>query len=128
MKQKFSTKWKRATQPRKQRKFRCNAPLHIKHKMLAAPLSKELRKKYGKKAIAVRKGDTVKIMKGAFAGKQGKILIVDTKRMRVYIEGIQRTRKDGTKTNVPFYPSTLLITEIGSEDKRRIKKIGKEKK
>jgi len=42
MKQKFSTTWKASKQPRKQRKYSANAPLHIKRKMLSANLSKTL--------------------------------------------------------------------------------------
>lgn len=35
-------------QPRKQRKFLYNAPLHLRGgKIMSAPLSKELREKYG---------------------------------------------------------------------------------
>ncbi len=93
--------------------------------MLGAHLSKELKAKYHKRAIRVRKGDVVKIVRGNFKGKSGKISKVDTKKMVVYIEGIQRTRKDGTKVNGPFNPSNLVITEINLEDKKRMKKISR---
>ena len=126
MKQKFSKKWKASKQPRKQRKYKAKAPLHLKYKMLSATLSKELKKKYKKKSIPVRKGDLVKIMRGSFKGKKGKISLVDTKKLRVYVEGIQRTRKDGTKVNVPFHPSNLMILELNLEDKKRNKKLKKE--
>src|SRR3989338_176397 len=46
MKNKFSTKWKESKQPRKQRKYRANAPLHLRKKFVNVNLSKELRKKY----------------------------------------------------------------------------------
>lgn len=137
MKQKFSLRWKASKQPRKQRKYRANAPLHLKHKMLATHLSKELRKKYQKRAVVLRKDDTVKVMRGSFKGKQGKILSVDTKKRIVYIEGLQKTRKDGTKVNVLFRPSNLLIINLVVEDKKRtrtlervgpVKKTPKEKK
>ncbi len=62
MKKKFSDKWKASKLPRKQRKYLANAPLHIKRKFLSANLSKELRKKHGKRSIPIRKGDTVRIM------------------------------------------------------------------
>ena len=123
MKQKFSKKWKASKQPRKQRKYRAKAPLHIKHKMLATHLSKELRKKYAKRAVPLKKGDLVKILRGAFKRKQGKISIINTKKGVVYIEGIQKTRKDGTKVNILFQPSNLLIMELNLEDKKRIKSI-----
>ncbi|MBI2630174.1 50S ribosomal protein L24 [Candidatus Pacearchaeota archaeon] len=121
MKQKFSTAWIGSRQPRKQRKFRENAPLHIKREMLAANLSKELRKKLGRRSIIVRKGDMVKIMRGEFRGKTGKVSVVETKDTRVAIEGIQRQKKEGSKVNVYFNPSNLQITEANTEDKKRIK-------
>ena len=62
MKQKFSTKWKSSKQPRKQRKYLANAPLHLKKKFISVNLSKELRKKHGKRNVSLRKGDIVKIM------------------------------------------------------------------
>ena len=49
MKKDFSKSWKSSRQPRKQRKYVFNAPLHIRHKLVSANLSKELRKKYGKR-------------------------------------------------------------------------------
>jgi len=125
MKQKFSKKWKASKQPRKQRKYKAKAPLHLKYKMLSVHLSKELKKKYKKRSIPVRKGDVVKIIRGSFKGKKGKISKVNTKKTITHIEGIQRTRKDGTKVNVPFHPSNLIILELNLEDKKRNKKLKK---
>ena len=42
MKKIFSKHWKSSKQPRKQRKYRAKAPLHIKRKLLNVNLSKEL--------------------------------------------------------------------------------------
>ena len=119
MKQKFSTHWTGSKQPRKQRKFRANAPLHIRHKLLSANLSKDLRKKYGKRSFPLRKDDTIRIMKGEFKGKTGKIEIIDRKKLRVSIEGIYRTKKDGAKVGVWFDPSNLQIKELHLEDIKR---------
>ena len=47
--------WIASKQPRKQRKYLANAPIHIKKKMAGANLSKELRKKYGKRSMTLRK-------------------------------------------------------------------------
>ena len=86
MKKLFSTHWKSSKQPRKQRKYQYNAPLHIKHKFLGSHLSKELIKKHGKRSIPVRKGDTVKVLVGQYKGKSGKIEKVFVKKTRVWIE------------------------------------------
>jgi large subunit ribosomal protein L24 len=125
MKKNFSVHWKASKQARKQRKFRFNAPLHIKMKLMSSNLSKELRKKTGKRSTPLRKGDTVKIMKGEFKKQTGKIAEIKSYSMKVYIEGMQKSKKDGTKVNIPFDPSNLQITGL-AEDKKRILK--KEKK
>jgi len=125
MKRQFSTDWIASKQPRKQRKYRARAPLHTKNKFLSANLTKELRKKYQKRSFPLRKGDTVKIMRGTFKRKTGKIERVDVKRTRVSIEKIQKTKKDGTKVEVFFNPSNLQIKELNLDDKERIKSLEK---
>ncbi|MEA3414294.1 MAG: 50S ribosomal protein L24 [Nanoarchaeota archaeon] len=120
MKKEFSTAWKASSQPRKQRKFLAKAPLHIKRRQLNANLTKNLREKYGRN-LPVKKGDKVKIMRGKYKGKSGKITKVIVKRLKIYIEGIQTTKQDGSKIEVPIRSSNLQITELNLEDKKRIK-------
>lgn len=128
MKKQFSTAWKASSQPRKQRKYRAKAPLHIKRKMLSVNLSKDLRKKYKVRNIILIKGDIVKIMKGKFKKKTGKIVNVFTKKMKVTIEGIQVKKQDGSKVNVKMQPSNLQITELNLNDRKRIKNMKQEEK
>ena len=127
MKQKFSTSWLSSSQVRKQRKYRYNAPLHLRHKFLSAHLSKELRKKYGKRSIPIRTGDEVLIMRGNFAKKKGKVLSIDLKRNRVTVDGINRKKSDGTKVNVYFDTSNLLIQDLNLDDRKRIKALNRGK-
>jgi len=119
MKQEFSLSWKSSKQPRKQRKYRANAPLHIKRKLMSANLAKELKKKYDKRNFPIHKGDNVRVMKGEFKKKTGKIETVDLTNQRVTIEGIYRTKKDGTKVGVYFNASNLQIKELDLDDPKR---------
>lgn len=128
MKQKFSTKWKASKQPRKQRKYRANAPLHIRRKFMSAHLSEDLKKKYERRSFPLKKDDKVKIMNGEFKGKTGKINLINNTKLKVAIEGIQRLKKDGSKVNVWFDPSNLLIQELNLEDKKRLSAIMKNRK
>ena len=121
MKKDFSTKWKASSQPRKQRKFRANAPLHLRKKYLSVNLSKELKKKVRKRNIVVKKGDVVKIMRGKFKGKQGKITQALYKISKVIIENIQVKKIDGSKVNVKMIPSNLQIIEMVSREKKKSK-------
>ena len=123
MKQKFSTSWISSKQPRKQRKYLANAPLHIRHKFLSAHLSKELRKKHGKRSFPLRKGDEVLVMRGSFRKKKAKVASVELTRSRVTLENIQRAKKDGTKVSVFFSPSSLQILVLNLDDKKRISSL-----
>ncbi|MDP2750400.1 MAG: 50S ribosomal protein L24 [Nanoarchaeota archaeon] len=125
MRKEFSNAWKSSTQPRKQRKFRHNAPKHIKQKFMSSHLSKELRKKYSRRSIVLRKSDKVLITTGQHKGKTGKIDRVDTKNEAVYITGIDFTKKEGSKVMFKFHPSNLVILELNLDDKKRLKKLEK---
>jgi large subunit ribosomal protein L24 len=123
MKQSFSPHWIRSKQPRKQRKYRFNAPLHIKREFFSALLSKELRKKYGTKHIIVKKGDKVKILRGQYKNKIGKVEKVNLKRERIFVQGAERTKKDGSKSFYPIHPSKVQIQEMVLDDKKRKKSL-----
>lgn len=116
---KFSASWKASRKPKKQRKYRYNAPYHTKSKFLSAHLSRDLRKKYQKRSVRLRKGDKVLVISGEFRKKEGKIESIITKNLKVRIEGIEKTKKDGTKARVPVDPSNLIVTELALDDKRR---------
>ncbi len=124
----FSVGWKRSTQPRKQRKYNYQAPLHLKQKMMHAHLSKELRAKYGTRNTQLKTGDKVKVMRGQFAKKEGKVEKIFLKRGEVYITGIEIIKKDGSKTLIALKASQLLITELSLSDKLRKEKMESHKK
>jgi len=126
MKAEFNKSWKSSKQPRKQRKFLANAPNHIKRTLLGATLDKPLRAKYGRRSIEVRKGDEVKVMRGKFAKKQGKVGIVDVKNTRIQIDGLQRGKAGGEKLVTWFHPSNVKIIILDTSDSRRLKMEVKE--
>lgn len=116
---KWSRSWKGSKSRRKQIKYVKNAPLHIKKRFMTSTLSKELKKKHGKRNMRVRKGDKVKIMRGQFNKTTGKITRVDTKKIKTYVEGAELIKKDGSKSQYPIHPSNLMIIELNLEDKKR---------
>ena len=95
--------------PGKQRKMLFNAPAHMRHKLMAAPLSAELLAQRGVKTLPVRKGDTVRIVRGDHKGFEGKVSRVDLKHFRVYLEGLTREKVDGTAVFVALHPSKVMI-------------------
>jgi len=121
MKKEWSREWKRSKQPRKQRKYRYNAPNHVKHKLLSAHLSKELRKQIKKRSIPLRKGDEVEIMVGTFKKTKGIVERVDLKKLMVYIEGVKVKKVDGSQVSKPVDPSNLKILKLNLSDKMRVR-------
>ena len=119
----FSKAWKGSKKPRKQRKYRAKAPLHLRKKLISIHLSKDLIKKYGKRNMPTRKGDKVKILRGQFRKKDGKIERVDRKRNKIFVAGIELVKKDGSKALRPIDPSNVMIIELNLDDKKRKAKV-----
>lgn len=100
-------------QPRKQRKYRYNAPLHHRKKMVSVHLSKELRAKLAtaKRNAPVHRGDKVKLMRGEKRGHTGKVIEVDLANLKVYVEGVSQRTAKGVEKLAPVDPSNLMIIE-----------------
>ena len=118
---------KRVKNPGKQRKRLFNAPAHIRHKLMAAPLSSELAASRGAKTLPVRKGDTVRIQRGDNKGFEGKVSRVDPKNFRIYLEGLTREKVDGTNIFVSVHPSKIQIRNLNLDDKQRKEILGRKK-
>jgi len=128
MEKEFSRHWISSKSPRKQRKYRYNAPLHLKRKFLASHLSKDLKKKHGKRSFIVRKGDKVKVERGKFRDKIAKVNRVNISKQLVYLDGIDYTKKDGSKLPIGLHPSNLTIVELTLDDRERMQSIARGKK
>jgi large subunit ribosomal protein L24 len=108
-----------SSKPSKQRKFLFNAPKHKLHRIMAAPLSTDLRSKHGRRSLPVRQGDTVRIVRGDFAGIEGKVTEVEVSKHRLFIQGVTREKVAGTAKNVPIHPSNVVITNLNLDDRWR---------
>ncbi|OYT34661.1 MAG: 50S ribosomal protein L24 [Candidatus Aenigmarchaeota archaeon ex4484_52] len=122
MKTKFCASWKSSIQPRKQRKYIYNCPLHIKRKFLKCNLSKFLRKDIKKRNIVVIKGDKIRVMRGNFKDKEGIVKNTDIKKTKIYVEEIKKKEKKGKEIFVPLNPSNVQIIELNLKDTKRINK------
>jgi len=92
-----------------------------------ANLSKELREKYNRRSLPVRKDDKVKVMRGKFKGKIAKVTEVNLKTLKVYLEGVTRKKVDGKEVQVPIQPSNLQIISAAMDDKKREKLVKRKK-
>ncbi len=105
--------------PRKQRKRLYTAPLHSRRKALSATLSRDLRKKFQRRTLPVRRGDKVRVMCGKSKGLEGEVVDVNLKNRCVYVDKLTIKKRDGTEVLKPISPSNLVLVEIELGDKRR---------
>ena len=119
----YSKAWNASIQARKQRKFRYNAPLHIRQKFVHVHLSKDLRAKHGVRSAQIHKGDKVRVLRGQFRKREAVVERVSLHFSKVYLGGIDAIKRDGSKTQVAIEPSNLQIVELELKDKRRKEKL-----
>jgi len=75
------------------------------------------------RALPVRKGDTVRIMRGGFRGREGKVVSVDRVHGTVVIEGITIEKVDEKKVGRPLHASNLMIIRMDDTDPWRRRKF-----
>ena len=119
----FSKTWKESKDKSKQRKYKFNAPLHVKRNMLSSNLSKELREKYTRRSFPVVVGDKVKVARGSFKGKTGKITRVNVKDSKLLLDIAYTMKKSGAKAFYPVDASNVMIVEFNLKDSVREKKL-----
>jgi large subunit ribosomal protein L24 len=114
-----------STKARKQRKAQADAPLHKRKRMISAHLDSPLMSEYNVRSLPVRKGDTVKILRGSedFKTSEAKVASVDLKHCKIIIENITIPKADGTQKQKPVDPSDVLLTKLDLSDPWRKSKL-----
>ena len=92
-------------------------------KQLSCSLSKELRKKYGKRSARIIEGDTAKIVRGEFTGVDGKVTKISIPDRGVNIEGVKKEKLKGDKFDVYVHTTNIILTALSTSDKWRINKL-----
>ena len=104
--------------------FSRNLPKHLQAKNLSSTLSDALRTKYRIRSLPVRKGDTVRVLRGEFAGVEGKVTRVLRESGRVSIEGVTREKAAGGTAQINIHASKIMLTSLNLDDKWRQRTLG----
>jgi large subunit ribosomal protein L24 len=114
-----------STKAKKQRKARWNAALHKKKRMVSVHLDSALMSEYNVRSIPVRKGDTVRVLRGAedFKTSEAKVASVDLKNLKIIVENVTVPKADGTQKPKPVDPSDVLLTKLDLSDPWRKAKL-----
>ncbi len=107
--------------PTKQRKRLYQASVSERYRRFSAALSSKLKESHGTNSVPIRKGDTVMIMRGDRRNTEGKVTQIDTQKYRIFVEGANREKVDGTSIPVPIHPPKVMITRLNLDDKWRKK-------
>ena len=86
---------------------------------MSCHLSKDLRTKHEVRTIPVRKGDAVKIMRGTYKGREGKVLTVYRKKWCIHVEKVVREKTNGSQVQIPIHPSNCAITTLKLDKNRK---------
>ncbi|KAI0025646.1 putative 60S ribosomal protein L26-1 [Xylariomycetidae sp. FL0641] len=97
---------------RKSRKAHFSAPSSERRVIMSAPLSKELREKYNVRSIPIRKDDVVKVVRGSFKGRDGKVTSVYRLKYQIHVERCTREKVSGQSVPVGIHPSKVVVTEL----------------
>jgi large subunit ribosomal protein L24 len=102
--------------PRKQRKALFNYKNHHRSKLLSARVADFVREEYGIKALPLRVGDDVRVVKGEFKDFEGEVIEI-TKNLRAKIKEVTFDKADGTEFHPTIHISKLMITKLSKEKK-----------
>jgi large subunit ribosomal protein L24 len=114
---------KRSSQPRKMRAALHSGAIRLRNKSMSSTLSKDLKEKHSHDHVHLRKGDTVKIMRGDFKGIEGKVSRTFSKRGQITVEGVTREKLKGGTVPVKVNASKVMVTSLNLDDKLRRKAL-----
>ena len=71
------------------------------------------------RSLPVRKDDEVRIVRGKYKGREGKVTQVYRKKWVIHVDRVQRDKSNGSTTPIGIYPSNVVITSIKLDKDRR---------
>ncbi|KAI8998683.1 ribosomal protein L24 [Trametes punicea] len=104
---------------RKSRKAHFSAPSSVRRKIMSSSLSKELRAKYNTRSIPIRKDDEVRIVRGKYKGREGKVTQVYRKKWVIHVDRVQRDKSNGASVPIGIHPSKVVVTSLKLDKDRR---------
>ncbi|KAI1795925.1 translation protein SH3-like domain-containing protein [Ganoderma leucocontextum] len=104
---------------RKSHKAHFSAPSSVRRKIMSSSLAKDLRGKYNTRALPIRKDDEVRIVRGKYKGREGKVTQVYRKKWVIHVDRVQRDKSNGATVPIGIHPSNVVITSIKLDKDRR---------
>ncbi|GAA5823359.1 hypothetical protein JCM5353_008247 [Sporobolomyces roseus] len=105
---------------REARKAHFGAASDERRVRMAAPLSKSLKAEHGVRSIPVVKGDTVKVLRGTYAGREGVIASSYRRKWVITIEGVHRDKASGATVPIGVDASKCEVIGLKLNKDRKL--------
>jgi ribosomal protein uL24 len=114
--------------PRRQRKALYTAPTSERRVRMTVPLSRELRARFHRRSLPLRKGDTVRVLSGSFEGREERVARVDRRGYTVTLDNVTLKTADEKMKPLSLGVGHLVITRLNLSDpwRRRSMRVREE--
>lgn len=117
-----------SSSPRRQRKALYTADTFERRRRMTVPLSRELRGRFGRRALPVRKGDTVRVLAGSFVGREERVAKVNRRDYSVTLDNVTLKTAEEKLKPLALRTAHLVLTRLNLADpwRRRVLKVREE--
>jgi large subunit ribosomal protein L26e len=86
---------------------------------MSAALDQELKAKFGVNAVPIRKEDEVRVVRGKYKNREGKVIQVYRKKWVIHISNVTRDKVNGNTINAGIDASKVVITKLHMDKDRK---------
>ncbi len=114
--------------PRRQRRALYSASTFERRRRMTVPLSRELRSRFGRRSLPLRKGDTVRVLSGSFVGREERVAKVNLRDYSVTLDNVTLKTAEEKLKPLALRTSHLVLTRLNLADpwRRRSLKVREE--
>jgi large subunit ribosomal protein L24 len=102
--------------PRRQRKAVYGASTFERRILMTVPLSRELRRRFHRRSVPLRKGDTVRVMSGSFVGREERVAKIDRRGYSVTLDNVTLKTGEAKLKPLAIKTSHLVLTRLNLAD------------
>ncbi len=102
--------------PRRQRRAHFTAPTTARRRRMTVSLSRELRRRFRRRNVPIRKGDTVRVLSGSFEGREERVAKVSRRDYAVTLDNVTLKTAEEKLKPLQLKPAHLVITRLNLAD------------
>jgi len=102
--------------PRRQRRALYTSHTAERRRTMSVALSRELRGRFHRRSLPVRKGDTVRVLSGSFVGREERVAKVDRRGLSVTLDNVTLKAADEKLKPLALRTSHLVLTRLNLSD------------